>query len=470
MMAKFLIVMIIAVVVLVFLIVKMNIHPVLAIFVGGMIAGLGFGYGTLETITTYTSGFGNTLGGIGCTIIFGSIIAQGVRDTGAVKSMVNFFIRMFKGKCMELATALAAFVMSIPVFGDITQVLVAPIASMIAKRDKKSMSTMAGFTLLGCSLTHAIVPPTPGILAVSVLLGADLGLVIVWGIVISLVAFLLTWVILRKWVAKEYIPPREDYVRGIEEVDNTDYRNLLVVEKGLPSVLIAAAPILAPVILIAASSFANMGLAEGNSFRTVLNAIGDKNIALFIGVIITFLTGVSKKENVISNYEANTGTKENSILKLMANHWVMDALQVALLPLIITAMGGGFSQIIKSYPGIEELGNVIASVNFPGMLVPFMIGALMMIAVGSRTTAGMTAAAICAPMVAQLGLSPVAAAVLVGCGTMVGSHVSDSGFWVGTSLFNLNTTQGLKYITLLGTVAGFLALAATSILAGVGIL
>ncbi len=469
-MAKTLIVLLTAVVVLVFLIVKLNIHPVLAIFIGGIIAGIGFGYGVGGTITTFTEGFGATLGGIGCTIIFGSIIAQGIRDTGAIKSMVNFFIKLFKGKCMELSTALASYIMSIPVFGDITQVLTAPIASMIAKRDKKSMSTMAGFSILGSALTHALVPPTPGILAVSILLGADLGMVIAWGIVVTLIAFLVTWITCRKWVAKEQIEPREDYVRGIEEVDNSDYSNLLIIEEGLPGVLVSASPILVPVILIAASSFANMILHEGNVARTVMNAIGDKNIALFIGVIITFLIGAAKRTNVIKNYQECTGSNEDSIFKIMLNNWVGDALQVALLPLIITAMGGGFSAIIKSYPGMEALGDAIVKTSVPSMLIPAMIGMVMMIAVGSRTTAGMTAAAICVPMVSQLGLSAPAIAILIGCGTMIGSHVSDSGFWVGTSLFNLNTTQGLKYITVLGSISGVIAFITTAGFIGAGLL
>ena len=146
----------------------------------------------------------------------------------------------------------------------------------------------------------------------------------------------------------------------------------------------------------------------------------------------------------------------------MASKWITEALQVALIPLLVTAMGGGFSQVIKSYEGVSELGNFITSMSVPPMLVPFLIGALLMIAVGSRTTAGMTAAGICAGMVATLGLSPVQCAVLIGAGTMIGSHVSDSGFWVGTSLFNLDTKQGLKYITVLGSICGIICLALTA--------
>lgn len=119
---------------------------------------------------------------------------------------------------------------------------------------------------------------------------------------------------------------------------------------------------------------------------------------------------------------------------------------------------------------MEALGDAIVKTSVPSMLIPAMIGMVIMIAVGSRTTAGMTAAAICVPMVSQLGLSAPAIAILIGCGTMIGSHVSDSGFWVGTSLFNLNTTQGLKYITVLGSISGIIAFITTAGFIGVGLL
>jgi len=470
-MGNFILVLLLAILILILLIIKLNIHPVLALFVSGMFAGIGFGYGVKNTVVTFTNGFGGTLGSIGCTIIFGSIIACGIRDSDSMKSMVNFFIKLFKGKALELTTAMASFIMSIPVFGDITQVLVAPIASLIAKRNEKSMSTMATWACLGSALTHSIVPPTPGILAVAILLGADLGLTIFWGVIVSLIGFFVTWLLLKNWVDMEWIEPRSDYVMGIEPVKTSDYNDLMIKQEGLPNVLIASMPILVPVFLIAASSFASIYLPEKNIFRIILEAIGDRNIALFIGVLITFVIGYKHRENVIANYQMLTKKKENNISKLMFNNWIKEALHVALLPLMITAMGGGFSAVIKSYPEITTLGDLIASVNFPGILVPFIIGAIMMISVGSRTTAGMTAAAIVAPMLSSLNLTPLAATLLCGAGTMIGSHVSDSGFWVATQLFNLNTKQGLKYITVIGSVCGlfvFIAIAAFNMLGFLG--
>ena len=464
-MTTFLLGLLVVIVVLIFMIVKFKIHPVISLFVCGVLAGVIYGFGLEETVTLVADGFGSTMGSIGCTIIFGSIIACGIRDSDAVKSMVNFFIKLFKGKYPELMTAVPGFIMSIPVFGDVTMVLLAPIMSMLAKRNKKSMSSMVAFTGLATDLTHSIVPPTPGILAVTILLGADLGMTILWGIGISLIGFIITYFVLRKWVEKEYIAPRDVYTAGIEECDSDDYHDLLINEPGLPSVLAACSPILVPVILIGGASFADMYLAEGNIIRTIFSVLGNRNMALFIGVVITFVIGVLYKDHVISNYQNRTGDTKASISEIIMNKWVGDALNIALTPLMVTAMGGGFSAVIKNYPNIEELGTLISGTGLPTILIPFLIGSVMLIAVGSRTTAGMTAAAVVQPMLTTLNLSPLAAVLFIGAGTMIGSHVNDSGFWVTTQMFALDTKQGLKYKSLVGAFCGvviFIILAAVN--------
>ena len=204
---------------------------------------------------------------------------------------------------------------------------------------------------------------------------------------------------------------------------------------------------------------------EGSWLRLFFSTLGERNIALFIGVICAFANGCRYRAAVLGAHPDNGDFKD-----IMFNGWVARALHVALLPLMITAMGGGFSAVIKAYPDIGKLGEMIAAYNFPSLLVPFVIAAIMMLAVGSRTTAGMTAAAIVLPMAGQLGLSPLVSTLLCGAGTMVGSHVSDSGFWVTTQLFNLNTKQGLKYITLLGSISGVFCLACIWMLRGAGML
>lgn len=452
-MLQFLLVTLVAVFLLILLIARFKMHPVLALFVVSLFSGVGYGYGFSTTLTNIASGFGSTLTGIGITIIFGATLAMGVRDTGAVKSMVNLCIRAFRGKNLELSTGLAGFIMSIPVFGDITGVLMVPIVSMLGKRSKRSMSTMAGFSAAGANLTHSLVPPTPGALAMVGLLGADLGIVILVSTVICLIAYLITWVLCRGWAAKEWIEPLPAFSGDVEPVDSDDYRDLLIQEDNLPNVALALLPILAPVILIAAASFASV-YAPDSTLSAVLAVVGARDMAMFIGVLLMFGLAYLSKDTVIRNHTANTGTEVTRFSEVIFGSWLSEALNAAILPLMITAMGGAFSTIIKANPAIETLGNALASVNFPGVLFPFMLGAILMAAVGSRTTAGMTSAAICAPIMAQLGLTPLATFLLCGAGTMCFSHLNDSGFWVAISFYGFTVKQNLKYCTIIGTISG----------------
>lgn len=469
-MTQFVLAILISIAVLIFMIVKLNIHPVISLFVGSMIAGSVLGNNPVTTITAIANGFGSTLGSIGMTIIFGSIIACSIRDSGAAKSMVNFFIKLFRGKNLELSTGMAAYIMSIPVFGDVTMVLISPLCAIISKRQNKPMGQMAAFTILALNLTHSMVPPTPGILAVAVLLGADLGLVILWGIVCSFIAYIITWILMRKWAGKDYYPPKPEFVEGVEEVKSNDYHDLLIKEDNLPNVLFAMSPILVPVILIALASFADMTMAEDAMARVVLDTLGNRNIAMFLGMVFGWLLAVTHKEKALANYNQTSGKNEKSLFTMMFNGWVGEALEVALVPLIVTGFGGGFAQIIKDAPAAGELGDVVAATGFPGLLVPFVIGAAMECAVGSRTTAGMTAAGLCLPMLDSLGISAVACTVMIGAGTMIVSHVNDSGWWVSQSMLNMDMTRTFKYNTLVGGVAGVIAGIVGAIFITVGVM
>ena len=469
-MTQFVLAILISIAVLIFMIVKLNIHPVISLFVGSMIAGSILGNNPVTTITAIANGFGSTLGSIGMTIIFGSVIACSIRDSGAAKSMVNFFIKLFHGKNLELSTGMAAYIMSIPVFGDVTMVLISPLCAIISKRQNKPMGQMAAFTVLALNLTHSMVPPTPGILAVAVLLGADLGLVILWGIVCSFIAYIITWILMRKWAGKDYYPPKPEFVEGVEEVKSNDYHDLLIKEENLPNVLFAMSPILVPVILIALASFADMTMAEGAMARVVLDTLGNRNIAMFLGMVFGWLLAVTHKEKALANYNQTSGKNEKSLFTMMFNGWVGEALEVALVPLIVTGFGGGFAQIIKDAPAAGELGDVVAATGFPGLLVPFVIGAAMECAVGSRTTAGMTAAGLCLPMLDSLGISAVACTVMIGAGTMIVSHVNDSGWWVSQSMLNMDMTRTFKYNTLVGGVAGVIAGIVGAIFITVGVM
>ena len=396
----FLILLIVTIALLMVLIMKVKLHPTFALFTSALFMGLVLGhfetegFSFTEVLNLITSGFGSTLGSMGIPIMLGAILAMGVQDTGAAKSIANFFIKLFRGKNLELAPSLTAYIVSIPVFGDITTILTSNIANVLSKRKHISMGKMAAFTQTGLNLTHAMVPPTPGILAVSILLGADLGLVIGWGVVISLIAFLLTWLVLRKWTDKEFVEPVPEVVAEIEETSSNDVKDILITGDDLPGTFASFLTILIPVILIAGSSFINMAVAEDAPIRAYTAIFGDKVVALGLGVIYTMLLAVFHKASVRKSNKDVSGKDPENFREVVLNSWIARGLAVALPALLITGMGGALATVIKAAPAINDLAGLIEKSGVPGLLIPFLIGAIMFTAVGSMTTGGMTAAGV----------------------------------------------------------------------------
>lgn len=454
-MVAFILALIISLSVLVFLIMKLKINPLISLFLAALILGLISGMHLLDVIAVINSGFGSTLGNIGIPLILGAILAIGIIDLRAADVITAFFDKIFKGKRMELAPALSAFVISIPVFGDITNLLVAPIASRVAKLKNISMTTMVAFTGLGLILTHGLVPPTPGILATTLELEADLGFVIIYGLLTSFVAFFMTWFIFKKWTEKEFVAPLEKF-SGVDDTGS---------KKHFPYIL-AFLPILIPIIFIGSSSVANTLLAEGTSLHNLMNILGDRVVALSSGVIMTCILAFLYKQNV---YEAamredKNIKKDTPFLQIIMESWVSRGLAVAILPLLVTAMSGAIAALISENEHVETIANSVAESNIPVILIPYLLAAILVATVGSITTAALTTAGILGPVLTLLGLSPEAATLAIGAGSLAVIHMNNSGFWIQLHLFNVNTKQGLKYITLPTFVASIIAIAFITLL------
>ena len=216
-----------------------------------------------------------------------------------------------------------------------------------------------------------MVPPTPGILAVSILLGADLGLVIGWGILISLIAFVLTWLVLRKWTDKEFVEPVPEVVAEIEETSSNDVKDILITGNDIPATFASFLTILIPVILIAGSSFIKMVVAEDSALYAWANIFGDKIVALGLGVIYTMLLAVFHKASVRKSNADATGKNPQSFREVVLNSWIARGLEIALPALLITGMGGAFAAVIKAAPAINDLAGLIEQSGVPGLLIPF---------------------------------------------------------------------------------------------------
>lgn len=268
----------------------------------------------------------------------------------------------------------------------------------------------------------------------------------------------------KKWTTKEYILPRADISDDIEEAKSNDINELIVHEKGLPNAFIALLPILITVALMSIGSVIQLKAAESSAMYNFAGIISDKVVALSLGAISNVIIGYIYKENILKANKEIHHDEDCKFHSIVLNKWVARGVAASLLPLLITGMGGAFRSIIKTALQIQllkdALGGAMASGTFMAVFIPYIIGVIMMTAVGSMTTAGMTSAAIMAAM-GQTAVSPLVTCIAIGIGTMMIDHVNDSGFWTTCQFFNLNVKQGVKYITVINAVssiAGFIVL------------
>ncbi len=470
----FLIVLLISVFLLIFCNLKLKVNSFMCLFIVAVGLAILFGDSPQAAISAVNTAFGNTVGSIGMVVILGAVLAMGVQDSGAATAITNFFIKLFKGKRLELAPALTAYILSISVFGDVTQLLTSPIAARIGKRKGISMGVITPYTIIGVWLTHGVVPPSAGILAVCILLGADVGMVILWGLIVCLATLLITYALTIGFMRKTaFIEAKPEFVSDVEQApEDASVEELLIKDEHPLNTVAAFLPLIVPALLITVGSLGNMVLPEGSPILAFTSFIGEKTVSMLVGVIILLVTCVSRKKDLVRSAKmSGSAISDNpTFLELGFGNWVERGIKVAAMVIMITGMGGAFSTILGSNPAVNEIASTVVASGIPMILIPFAISAIMRAACGSMATATMTAAGICLPLMASMGLTPLATALSIGMGSLMFGHVNDSGMWMCCEMFNLKPEQYLKYVTPLTSLAGIIGFILLFILNIIGLI
>lgn len=419
---------------LLFLIARWRWHVFLALLVPLIIFGFIPGVETNNFIAAFETGFGKTLGSIGVVIVLGSIIAEALRHTGAIQTIMASTIRLVGASRMPLALTLSGFILGIAIFSDVAFVILNPLVHSSAK----VMQVPIGVTSIGLvgslQLTHAIVPPTPGPLAAAALVGADIGKTIIYGSLACLAGSIAGWI----W--GQYVAgPRMKTMPSDEFVGD----QLLASSQGHAplSAWRSYAPIVVPVALIAAQSTSRLVLEEGHVVRSGLAYIGWPVVALSIGVWLAF---------------RNIQTPEQH--KASRSVWIEDALKVSAMILVVTGLGGALSEILKNTPAVDYIAGVFVGNGLPTILLPFAMGVIGNMITGSTTVGVITAASLVSPMLGDLDLSPEAAMLSGASGSVIIKYVNSSYFWVCTSLTRMSVSEailGYGGATLIGGLVSF---------------
>jgi len=419
-----------AVIVLLFwLIAKSKWHVFLSLLLPIVLFALVPGVKLGKFISAFETGFGKTVQGIAIVIVLGSIIAEALKHTGGIEKVTLTMVKWVGEKRMPLALTLAGFVIGIAIFSDVGYVILNPLVHGAAIAAGTNMSVMATGLVGAMQLTHAMVPPTPGPLAAAAVMKADIGVIILYGSIATLVGSLAGWAYAMIVGPKVVSPPSKEFL-GQSFVDSG---------KELPSTVRAYAPILVPLILIALQSVFKNTLDGDHILNSIFAFIGWPVVAMLIGVALCYVN-----------------VKDEESKKAFFSPWVEDALRTSAMIIIVTGLGGSLSQILKGTPAVDTIANAVAASGIPSIFLPFVLGIVGNLITGSTTVGVITAASLTAPMLGSLGLSPEAGMLAGAAGSVIIKYVNSSYFWVCTSLSRMELKSALISfggVTLVGGLA-----------------
>ncbi|MES3008748.1 MAG: GntP family permease [Pseudomonadota bacterium] len=435
------------IVLIVFATAKLKLNPFITLLLAAFVAAFAYGLPLRDIETTIRGGFGSIMGNIGLVIVLGTVIGVILERSGAAITMAQSIIRVFGQRFPTLTMSSVGFLVAIPVFCDSGFVILNSLKRSVTRTLKASPVAMTVALSTGLFATHTLVPPTPGPIAAAgnLGLGDNLGLVILLGLGFALIAALtgLAWARVSAHLPSAELEVADD-VEGLEETSK--------LPRDLPGTGAAFAPILVPILLICLGSVVNYPgapLGQGALYEA-LNFLGKPLNALLVGLGCAVL--LLRGEGKVARF----------------SDYVGQGLVIAAPILLVTGAGGAFGAVLAATPLGEFLGSSLSSLGV-GMLMPFLVAAALKTAQGSSTVAMVTASALVAPLLPQIGLDSDMGRALtvmaVAAGAMTVSHANDSYFWVVAQFSRMDVATAYRAHTAATLAMGIVTIIAVQLVA-----
>ncbi|SEN27084.1 GntP family permease [Terribacillus saccharophilus] len=404
-------------------------HAFISLTVASLFLAITAGLSFDQIVGAYETGVGGVLGHLVGILALGTILGKMMADSGAGNQVADFFVKIFGPKKLPWAMFIAGFIIGIPVFFEVGILIVLPLVISIYKTTKQNILLIALPVIAGLSIVHGLVPPHPGALAAISIFEADLGMVLLYSLVIAIPAGILGGPVFAKWVHKRVIPQGEPNLIKITEPDSK------------PGTGISFFVILLPVILMILSAIGPY-LSLPSLAEKLLVFIGSPLVALLIAVFaayyfLGFRQGMNKDR-----------------LKKMTEECI---LPVGSIILIIGA-GGGFKQVLIDSGVGDTIAQMSEHLSLSPIVLAFIVAGLIRIATGSATVALTTAAGIVSPIIAHMsGVNLELLVIATGAGSLMFSHVNDAGFWMVKEYLGLTVKETFRTWTVLETILSFVA-------------
>ncbi|MDF4203667.1 gluconate:H+ symporter [Maribacter sp. SA7] len=426
-----LLIVIIGILLLFILIAKFKLNAFITFIIVSLFVGIAEGMEPISVVDSIQKGIGNILGFLVIILGLGAMLGKLVADSGAAQRITTKLVEKFGKKNIQWAVVLTGFIVGIPMFYSVGFVILVPLVFTIAAATGLPLLYVGLPMLASLSVTHGYLPPHPAPTALATMFNADIGKTLLYGIIVAIPAIIVAGPLLSRTL------------KGINATPLKEFLNPVILkEEEMPSMANSIISALLPVILIAISALAKLLLPADFFLTKILVFMGNPAIAMLIAVLVAIYTlglgrGKSMKEVMDSVGSAITGIT---------------------MVLLIIAGSGALKQVLIDSGVSEYIGGILEQSSISPLILAWLIATVIRVCVGSATVAGLTAAGIVLPLVQGTGASPELMVLAIGSGSLMLSHVNDSGFWLFKEYFNLSVKDTLKSWTVMETTVGIMGL------------
>lgn len=427
--------------ILLFLVMKVKLHAFISLLIVSLFMGVATKMPLGDIVNSMVSGMGGTLGFLATVIGLGAMFGAMLEISGGAEKLARTFLKAFGEEKASWAMLLAGFLVSIPVFFDVGFIILVPLVYALAKSSKKSVLVFGIPLLAGLAVTHAFVPPTPGPIMVAELVGADIGKVILYGIICGIPAAIIAGPLWGHYIGGKIMAEVPEYMEVNNNVIEAKEHEL----PGFGSIMFL---IIFPIVLILLNTATTAMLPEGNTMRSIFSFIGHPIVALIIACLLSFV--------ILGRFKGLSMEDIQSVSNA--------ALNSTGLIILVTGAGGVFKQVLVDSGIGDAVGKAFSTLSLSPIILAFIIAVVVRVSAGSATVSMATAAAIVAPIIQGTSVEPALVVIAIAAGSTAFSHINDSGFWLVNRYFGLSTKDTLRSWTVMETLIGLTGLVVALIL------
>jgi GntP family gluconate:H+ symporter len=447
------------------LIIRIRLHAALALMIAALTLGIASGMPIEKVPGVFTAGVGNLMGHIAIILALGAVLGSLLARSGGAAALGSFLVDLFGPKGVPWAMLVLGIIVGMPVFFEVGLILMLPLAVAAAERSGRPPILIAMPLLAGLSIMHSTVPPHPGAMLAATTFHADLGRTILWGLVAGTPAAVvagpvLGWVYARRWQRGRMAPALASAGQGatafsasppgVSPSAPTETDEPIPPAAGPAR---AAFAILFPIALIFLGSWADSVVPPGAPLNRALHFAGYPDVALLMAVLAALFT---------LGPRIQTGRHHGrELLRKLAT----DSFAPIASSIVILSAAGGLNGVLRESGAADVTVKLALSAHMPPLVLAWLLAAVVRICMGSATVATAVSSGVLAPIAGAAGLPPELFVLAIGSGSLILSHVNDSGFWLVQSLFNIPARQTLATWSVLETVLSIAGLGFTLLLA-----